>query len=462
MNRLFFEDNRAPLAFSIMALLLLGVGFGQSWSLALTILNMCLISAIMSLGVNMQWGYAGLLNLGVMGFTSLGGLAAVLVSQAPILEAWAVGGQGMLTSFVLVIITIVLAILVFRSVTPGRPRQIAMTVLFIGAYFVINSFYVTAVKAIEGVNPASQGFLGGMGLPIIFSWLVGGILAAGVAWVIGKITLGLRSDYLAIATLGISEIIIAVLKNEDWLARGVKNVVGLNRDPVPIELDLQNTPWFIEMVSNLFSGRLSITPKQDYQLVLNELVIQASSIFVKLCFMGLFLVVLVTVLWLSIRALNSPWGRMMRAIRDNEEAANAMGKNVVKQHLQVFILGSAVVGLAGAMLVTLDGQFTPGSYQPLRFTFLIWLMVIVGGSGNNLGAVFGGFFIWFMWIEAEPASIAFMDLITSGMDPTDSLREHLLKSAPHLRLAIMGLVLLMTMRFMPKGIIPEKTRLHSI
>jgi branched-chain amino acid transport system permease protein len=227
-------------------------------------------------------------------------------------------------------------------------------------------------------------------------------------------------------------------------------------------LDLQNTPWFIEMVSNLFSGRLSITPKQDYQLVLNELVIQASSIFVKLCFMGLFLVVLVTVLWLSIRALNSPWGRMMRAIRDNEEAANAMGKNVVKQHLQVFILGSAVVGLAGAMLVTLDGQFTPGSYQPLRFTFLIWLMVIVGGSGTNLGAVFGGFFIWFMWIEAEPASIAFMDLITSGMDPTDSLREHLLKSAPHLRLAIMGLVLLMTMRFMPKGIIPEKTRLHSI
>lgn len=462
MNRMFFEDNRAPLAFSIMALLLLGVGFGQSWTLALAIVNMCLVSAIMSLGVNMQWGYAGLLNLGVMGFTSLGGLAAVLISQAPVLEAWAVGGQGMLTSFVLVIITIVLAILVFRSVTPGRPRQITMTLLFIGAYFVINSFYAPAVKAIEGVNPASQGFLGGMGLPIIFSWIVGGILAAGVAWVIGKITLGLRSDYLAIATLGISEIIIAVLKNEDWLARGVKNVVGLNRDPVPIELDLQNTPWFIEIVSKLFSGRLSITPEQDYQLVLNELVIQASSIFVKLCFMGLFLVVLITVLWLSIRALNSPWGRMMRAIRDNEEAANAMGKNVVKQHLQVFILGSAVVGLAGAMLVTLDGQFTPSSYQPLRFTFLIWLMVIVGGSGNNLGAVFGGFFIWFMWIEAEPASIAFMDLITSSMDPTDSLREHLLKSAPHLRLAIMGLVLLLTMRFMPKGIIPEKTRLHSI
>ncbi|MGB0447257.1 MAG: branched-chain amino acid ABC transporter permease [Pseudomonadales bacterium] len=462
MNRLFTEDNRAPLAFGIMAALLLGVGFGQSWSLSLAILNLCLISAIMSLGVNIQWGYAGLLNLGVMGFTSLGGLAAVLVSQAPILEAWAVGGQGMLTSFVLVVITIVLAILVYRSVAPGRPRQIAMTLLFIGAYFVINSFYAPAVKAIEGVNPASEGFLGGMGLPIIFSWLLGGILAAGVAWVIGKITLGLRSDYLAIATLGISEIIIAVLKNEDWLARGVKNVVGIDPAPVPEPIVLQNSPWFIDLVSGLFSGRLEQMGDVAAQKALNDLVIQSSSIFVKLCFTSLFLVVLIAILWLSIRALNSPWGRMMRAIRDNEEAANAMGKNVVKQHLQVFILGSAVVGIAGAMLVTLDGQFTPTSYQPLRFTFLVWLMVIVGGSGNNLGAVFGGFFIWFMWIEAEPASIAFMDLVTSSMDAENGLREHLLKSAPHLRLAIMGLVLLLTMRFMPKGIIPERTRLHSI
>ena len=85
----------------------------------------------------------------------------------------------------------------------------------------------------------------------------------------------------------------------------------------------------------------------------------------------------------------------MRAIRDNETAANAMGKNVTKQHLLVFVLGSAVIGVAGAMMVTLDGQFTPTSYQPLRFTFLIWVMVIAGGSGNNWGAVLGGFLIWF-------------------------------------------------------------------
>jgi branched-chain amino acid transport system permease protein len=115
MNALFSQKNRAPLAFSVMALLLIAVGMGQSWPFALAIINLCLISAIMSLGVNIQWGYAGLLNLGVMGFTALGGVAAVLISEAPVLEAWSVGGQGMVVSFILVVITIVLAILVHRN-----------------------------------------------------------------------------------------------------------------------------------------------------------------------------------------------------------------------------------------------------------------------------------------------------------------------------------------------------------
>ena len=121
-----------------------------------------------------------------------------------------------------------------------------------------------------------------------------------------------------------------------------------------------------------------------------------------LCYSGLFLVVVIILLILTQKALYSPWGRMMRAIRDNEEAANAMGKNVVKQHLLIFVLGSAIVGIAGAMLVTQDGLFTPGSYRPLRYTFLIWVMVIVGGSGNNFGAILGGFVVWFLWIEAAP------------------------------------------------------------
>ena len=163
----------------------------------------------------------------------------------------------------------------------------------------------------------------------------------------------------AIATLGISEIIIYFLKFEDWLTRGVKNVNGLPR-PVPYEINLQNEVWFQQITSTL-----------DVSIV------DASSLFVKACYTGIFLAVLLAVIWFSETALRAPWGRMMRAIRDNEIAANAMGKNVQKQHLQVFVLGSAVIGIAGAMLVTLDGQFTPTSYQPLRFTFLIWVMVII-------------------------------------------------------------------------------------
>jgi len=161
-------------------------------------------------------------------------------------------------------------------------------------------------------------------------------------------------------------------------------------------------------------------------------------------------------LWFSERALHSPWGRMMRAIRDNELSSAAMGKNIKGRHLQVFVLGSAVIGIAGAMLTTLDGQFTPASYQPLRFTFIVWVMVIVGGSGNNLGAILGGFLIWFVWVEAEPFGLWLMDVLSSGMAEDSDLRKHLLNSAAHMRLMTMGLILLLVLRFSPRGLIPEK------
>ena len=191
---------------------------------------------------------------------------------------------------------------------------------------------------------------------------------------------------------------------------------------------------------------------------LQQFVIDGSSIFVKLCYVLLFAAVLIAVLWFSERALKSPWGRMMRAIRDNEVAASAMGKNVTRRHLQVFVLGSAVVGVAGAMLTTLDGQFTPGTYNPLRFTFLIWVMVIVGGSGNNYGAVLGGFLIWFLWIEAEPVGLWLMSALTSGLAEDNALRLHLIEGAAHMRLFTMGLILLLVMRFSPRGLLPEVVR----
>jgi len=448
------------LAILIMASLFLLVGFGQSWSISLSILNMCIISAIMSMGINIQWGYAGIFNVGIMGFTALGGLAAVLVSYSPVGEAWRVGGIGMIISLFLLIITIVAVFFLNRVFRNSSYKYWIIGLTIIIGLIVINLFFRPAVQAIEDVNPAVTGFLGGLGLPIIFSWIVGGLFAAGVAFVIGKITLGLRSDYLAIATLGISEIIIAVLKHEDWLSRGVKNVIGLKR-PVPYEIDLQKTDWFISLISYLNSSKLSkIRDSLESEKLLNQLVIEGSSIFVKLSYMILFTIVLLFILYLANKAQVSPWGRMMRAIRDNETSANAMGKDVVKRHLQVFVIGSGVVGIAGAMLITQSGLFTPASFLPLRYTFLIWVMVIVGGSGNNVGAILGGFVIWFVWIEAAPVSQYLIEILTAALHDENKFKLHLIDSVPYFRYLIMGSVLLLIMRYRPKGILPEKVR-HS-
>jgi branched-chain amino acid transport system permease protein len=132
-----------------------------------------------------------------------------------------------------------------------------------------------------------------------------------------------------------------------------------------------------------------------------------------------------------------------------------MGKDVTRRHLQIFILGSAVIGIAGAMMTTLDSQLTPGTYNPLRFTFLVWVMVIVGGSGNNWGSVLGGFLIWWLWVMVEPIGLWLMNMLTAPM-ADGWLKQHLLESAAHMRLLTMGLVLLLVLRFSPRGLMPER------
>ena len=443
-------------AYSIMMGLIILVGIFQSWNVALSIFNLCLISAVMTMGANIQWGYAGLINFGIMGYTALGGLAAVLISVDPVQEAWRAGGFDILMCLWLIIVMVLAIRFILKHFEKSKFRTYGIAAIIVSGIIIIRVTAEPGIEAIEGVNPAKTGFLGGFGLPIIFSWIVGAFFAGGLAFIVGKVALGLRADYLAIATLLISEIVIAIIKHEDWLTRGVKNVIGLKR-PAPYEVDLQTTEWFINLVERFNSGKLAlISNLADRQAALNQMVIEGSSVFVKLCYSGLFLVIVIILLILTQKALYSPWGRMMRAIRDNEEAANAMGKNVVKQHLLIFILGSAIVGIAGAMLVTQDGLFTPGSYRPMRYTFLIWVMVIVGGSGNNFGAILGGFVVWFLWIEAAPIALFLINFFTAGIPETNTLKAHLIESVPYFRFLMMGLGLLLIMRFRPKGILPEK------
>jgi len=421
------NSKRALISFSIMALMLIMVGYGQSWNVALAILNLCLISAVMSMGLNMQWGYAGLFNAGVMASTAIGGLTAVLISYSPVSKAWSVGGSSLSAALVSLLLTIIASVLIWKKIPKSSKRTWSMTAVLLLGYGFIRFFYEQGTYAIEAVDPAKTGFLGGLGLPILFSWLAGGVAAAGLAW------------------------------NEDWLSRGVKNVTGLKR-PVPYEVDLQQTEWFINLV-NWFYGTADDGSALSAD-VMREALQLSAGVFVKLCYSVLFVAVVLIILGFATRALNSPWGRMMRAIRDNETAASAMGKDITSRHRQVFIIGSAVIGISGAMLTTLDGQFTPGSYIPLRFTFLIWVMVIIGGSGNNLGSIIGAFITWFVWIEAEPASLWLLSNLDLFLDETSPLKLHLQDVAPHMRMVLMGLILVLVLRFSPKGILPEKAPDH--
>jgi branched-chain amino acid transport system permease protein len=428
------QSLRTFLLFALVAVLIIGTGILQGPNLAITIFNMGLVSAIMALGVNLQWGIAGLFNVGIMGFVALGGLAVVLTSMPPVAEAWAAGGVRAWFGILLGALTVFGSAMVYKRTRKG---WLVALILLVG-FVVYNWVRDPAVTAIEAVDPAATGYLGGLGLPVVLAWPVGGLLAAGAAWIIGKTALGLRSDYLAIATLGISEIVIAIIKNEDWLSRGVKNVNGLPR-PVPNEIDLQNDPGFVETAAGL-----GLDPTL------------ASTLYVKTGYALMFSAVLIVLLILSQLALKSPWGRMMRAIRDNETSARAMGKDVTFRHLQVFILGSAICGIAGAMMTTLDGLFAPTAYQPLRYTYLIWVMVIVGGSGNNLGAVLGGFLIWFLWIQVETVGPDIMVFLTSGLAEGSALKAHLMDSVAHMRLLTMGVILLLVLRFSPRGLLPER------
>lgn len=433
--------SRIKILYIMMAITLFAVGIIQSWNVALTIFNLCLISSIMSLGINIQWGNAGIVNFGVMGFAALGGLANIIISMPPTQNAWDTGGFSIIIGLGIFILSIFLSIIIFKkSQFNKKIKYMVSFLIIISGYFFMRLLVDVPIEKIEAIEPAKTGYLGGFNLPVLISWPVGGLLAAFSAYIIGKISLGLRSDYLAIATLGISEIIIYILKNEDWLSRGVKNVNGLPR-PVPYEIELQSKEWILQ------------TSK-----ILDIPIPELSSIIVKLSYSIWFCLVLLIVLYLLEIAVKSPWGRMMRAIRDNEVSANAMGKNIKRRHLQVFIIGSAIIGIAGAMLTTLDGQFTPVSYQPLRYTFLIWIMVIVGGSGNNFGSIIGGFLIWFFWVQAEPLGLWFISQITSHISDANAVKTHLLENAAHIRLMFMGLILLLTLRFAPKGLIPEVKR----
>jgi branched-chain amino acid transport system permease protein len=389
--------------------------------------------ALVALGLNIQWGYGGLFNFGIMGFLMLGGFGVTFVA-APINPVfWGSEGPMLLARAVLAFAAGALLVLGARHAdrigVKGRWKTAAIILAWAIAYVIYRSQIDPAAQYIEALETQAPnaGWVGGLGLHPVLGWAFGGVLAAGVAYVVGRICLGLRTDYLAIATIGISEIIRALLKNMDWLTRGTRTA--------------SPGPW-------------PTPPPQQLQAA--GMAINDSFVYARLGFLALVLVIVVIVFFLVQRAYGGPWGRMMRAIRDNHIAAASMGKNVTRRQLEIFILGSALMGVGGAILVSFAQIYDPGAYQPINHTFIFWTMVIVGGAGNNWGALLGGLLIYAVMIVGDPAAQWIFGAISQfssdlGLGAIPDIQTR----ASQMRVLIMGVVIVLALRFAPRGLLPE-------
>ncbi len=285
------------------------------------------VYAILALGLNVQWGLTGQINIGIAGFFAIGA-------------------------------------------------------------------YMSAILTADG-NPAH---VGGFQLPFVVGAAAAVVLSAVVAVLIGALTVNLRTDYLAIATIGIAEIIRFAFKNEAWLTHGVR---GISDIPRPFH----EGEWSTEVFLVLALGSVA------------------------------------AVYFLVERARLSPWGRVLRAIRDNETATAAAGKDVKRFRLQAFVLGSAIMGFAGALYAHFIGFISPDAFEPVFATFIVWAMLIAGGSGNNRGAILGAVVVWLVWTGTQT--------ITGLLPPEYSTQ------AGAARVLLVGILLQVVLLTRPQGILPE-------
>lgn len=408
------------LATALIALVFsrLGMAFGLRMMVEITCFT------IIALGLTIQWGYAGLFNAGIMGFIALSGFTSMLISY-PVNEAfWQSGYAGELGSIFLWLFAGIAIIWGINKLPALRHQhKLRRLLLMVAIATTYLSFMQDLAPVASGIEK-SVGFIGGFGLPVWMGWVAGGIVAGILAWFVGHICLGLRSDYLAIATLGIAEIIKALLKNADWLSRGTLTVSPL--------------PWPVP------------TPGEVGFIASRAMYLSITVVLIAISF------------WLLQRAYSAPWGRMIRAIRDNELSSAAMGKNVNGRRLEVFIIGSVFMGVGGAALVTFNSIFDPSGFLPLHHTFLIWVMVILGGAGNNLGTLIGTVIVYIVWIMSEPATLAAFDAIKYlGLEWFDWQAPNDFDSrALQMRVFIIGLTITLVLRFAPNGLLPEKIREH--
>jgi branched-chain amino acid transport system permease protein len=302
------------------------------------------IYAVFCLGLNIQWGYTGLFNIGIAGFFCLGAYASALI-------------------------------------TTPKPTGI----------------YAQYVKQCVGLD-----------LPFVFGLLGAALICGLIAFLIGIPTLKLREDYLAIATIGIAETFRLIFNNEHALANGPRGLMGL---PQPLQ---------------------GLVDARHYNYIYLAIV-----------------VLVMVVIYLAIeRGIRSPWGRVLRAIREDEVSAAMSGKDIFTFKMQSLVFGSMVMGIGGALYAHYTKAISPDVFTPLYGTFIIWVMLMAGGSGNSKGAILGAFVIWGIWIGTK-----FM---------TDLLPFTLKARASYIRFLLVGILLEIILIYRPQGLLGEEKKVSKL
>lgn len=252
-------------------------------------------------------------------------------------------------------------------------------------------------------GPDRPGEFGGFLLSYPIAML-GGIIVSGIlALIVGIVTARLRHDYLAIATFGVAIALESLVRNAEYLFGGAKGVRGFQR---PLEA--------------------AIADPFSYNLM----------------FLGLVIACLLAVYIGLERLVRSPFGRLLRAIREDETAARALGKSPANVRLQSFVLGAMIMGLAGGLYATFYAFVSPQDIRPI-LTFQIWAMLIVGGAGNNKGAIFGTLIVWGGWVASGWALAKFAPADWQLYTGT-------------IQYILIGLIIVVTLLARPRGLFPEE------
>lgn len=260
----------------------------------------------------------------------------------------------------------------------------------------------------------------GLNQPFLVGVLAAGLVSGLVAFLIGIPTLRLREDYLAIATIGIAESIRLIFNNERWLANGPQGLVGLTqplREPLHDRLSPEQFELFLEA----------------YNLV----------------YLVIVLIILVVIYLAVERGIRSPWGRVLRAIREDEVVAEATGKDVFWFKMQSLVVGAVIMGIGGALYAHSARAIQPSVFTPLFATFIIWVMLILGGSGNSKGAVLGAFVVWAIWSGTAYLSRHYVPPEYSAQ-------------APYIRLLFIGLLVVGILLVRPQGLLGEEKQVSRL